>query len=86
MGIRPEDIHDEESFIEMSPDSKFETEIKIYELLGAEVHLHFDIEGFECAAKVNARTDARVGDKVTMAMDINKIHIFDKDTEEVIAN
>ena len=86
MGIRPEDIHDEESFIEMSPDSKFETKIKIYELLGAEVHLHFDIEGFECAAKVNARTDARVGDKVTMAMDVNKIHIFDKDTEEVITN
>ena len=86
MGIRPEDIHDEESFIEMSPDSKFETKIKIYELLGAEVHLHFDIEGFECAAKVNARTDARVGDEVTMAMDVNKIHIFDKDTEEVITN
>ena len=47
---------------------------------------HLDIEGFECAAKVNARTDARVGDEVTMAMDVNKIHIFDKDTEEVITN
>ncbi len=43
MGIRPEDVHDEESFIEMSPDSAFKTTIRIYELLGAEVYLYFDL-------------------------------------------
>lgn len=86
MGIRPEDIHDEESFIEMSADSSFKTTIKIYELLGAEVYLYFDLEGFECTARVNARTTARPGDEVTMAMDLTKLHIFDKDTERVITN
>ncbi len=86
MGIRPEDIHDEESFIEMSKDSTFETTVKIYELLGSEVHLHFDLEGFECTAKVNARTTARVGDEIKLAMDLTKLHLFDKDTEQVIMN
>ena len=86
MGIRPEDIHDEESFIKMSPESTFNTTIRIYELLGAEVYLYFDIEGFECTAKVNARTTVRPGDEVTMAMDLTKLHIFDKDTEKVITN
>ena len=86
MGIRPEDIHDEESFIEMSPDSAFKTTIRIYELLGAEVYLYFDLEGFDCTARVNARTTARPGDEVVMAMDLTKLHIFDKDTEKVITN
>ena len=86
MGIRPEDIHDEESFIEMSPESSFKTTIKIYELLGAEVYLYFDVEGTECTARVNSRTTVRPGDEVTMAMDLTKLHIFDKDTEEVITN
>ena len=86
MGIRPEDIHDEESFIELSPESSFKTTIKIYELLGAEVYLYFDVEGTECTARVNSRTTVRPGDEVTMAMDLTKLHIFDKDTEEVITN
>ena len=86
MGIRPEDIHDEESFIEMSPESVFTTTIRLYELLGAEVYLYFDVEGFDCTARVNARTTARPGDEVVMAMDLTKLHIFDKDTEKVITN
>ena len=86
MGIRPEDIHDEESFIASSPDSVFTSTIRIYELLGAEVYLYFDVEGFDCTARVNARTEARPGDEVKFAMDLTKLHIFDKDTEKVITN
>lgn len=86
MGIRPEDIHIEESFIANSPDSAFKTTIRIYELLGAEVYLYFDVEGFDCTARVNSNTEARPGDEVTFAMDLSKLHIFDKDTEKVITN
>ncbi len=86
IGIRPEDIHDEEAFIESSQDSKFDTTIKQYEMLGAEVYLYFDVEGFACTARVNPRTTVRTGDPVTMAMDLTKLHIFDKETEEVIVN
>ena len=86
MGIRPEDIHDQEIFINSSQDSKFEATIKIYELLGAEVYLYFDVEGTQCTARVNPRTTARVGDTVTFAMDLTRLHIFDKDTQVAIAN
>ena len=58
----------------------------IQQLLGAEVYLYFDVEGFDCTARVNARTEARVGDEVKFAMDLSKLHIFDKDTEKVITN
>lgn len=85
-GIRPEDIHDEELFISSSPDSVFEATIKVYELLGAEVNLHFDIDKITATAKVNPRTTARPGDKIKFAMDLSKLHVFDKDTEQIITH
>ena len=86
MGIRPEDIHDEEIFIASARDSKFTTSISNYEMLGAEVFLYFPIAGRICTARVNPRTQARQGDVVTLAMDLTKLHIFDKETDQVITN
>ena len=86
MGIRPEDVHIEESFIANSPDSAFKTTIRIYELLGAEVYLYFDLAEFPLTARVDSRTTARPGDTVKFAFDVEKIHIFDKETEQVITN
>ena len=86
MGIRPEDIHDDEIMISSQPDAVIETTIRLYELLGAEVYLYFDLGAFPCTARVNPRTTARVGDKIKFAFDLTKLHIFDKETEKVIAN
>lgn len=85
-GIRPEDVYDSEMFIETSPQSVFEATIKVYELLGAEVYLYFDLENFPMTARVDPRTTARPGDVVKFAIDVEKIHVFDKETEQVITN
>ena len=86
LGIRPEDLHDEESFLAMSPKSVIEATIRVYELLGAEVYLYFDVDDANFTARVNPRTTARVGDTVKLALDLSKIHIFDKETEKVVCN
>ena len=85
-GIRPEDIHDDEMFISTTPDSVIEADIRVYEMLGAEVFLYFDIAEANFTARVNPRTTARPGDTVKFALDLSKIHIFDKETEQVILN
>jgi multiple sugar transport system ATP-binding protein len=85
-GIRPEDIKDDEEFIEAHADGKFQTVVKVYELLGAEVNLHYDINGQTCTAKVNPRTTARVKDTITLAMAVERIHVFDKETEQIITH
>ena len=85
-GVRPEDIYDSEMMIEASPSSVFESTIKVYELLGAEVYLYFDLEEFPMTARVDPRTTARPGDKCKFAIDVEKIHIFDKETEQVVTN
>ena len=86
MGIRPEDVHDSQMFIESSPETVVESTIRVYELLGAEVFLYFDVEGFPMTARVDPRTTARTGDKVRFALDAEKIQVFDKETELTITN
>ena len=85
-GIRPEDIYDSQMMVEAKSDSTFETTIRVYELLGAEVFLYADLAEFPITARVDPRTTARPGDKVKFAIDIEKIHVFDKETEKIITN
>ena len=86
LGIRPEDIKDEEMFISNSPDTTIEVTVRVYELLGAEVYLYLDVDDFEITARVNPRTTARPGDVIKVALDISKMHLFDKETEQVITH
>ena len=86
VGIRPEDVKDDPEFIAAHADSKFVSTIRVYELLGAEVNLHYEIGDVTCTAKVNPRTTARPVDEVTLAMDVTRLHVFDKETENVITH
>ena len=86
VGIRPEDVHDDPDFIAANPGSVITSKIKVYELLGAEVFLYFDVEGTQMTARVNPRTELRTGDDQRIALDMNRIHIFDKETELTITN
>ena len=86
LGIRPEDVKDEETFISKSPESVIDATVKVYELLGAEVFLYFDVDQFSITARVNPRTTARPGDTIRIALDLSKMHIFDKETEQCIVH
>lgn len=86
LGIRPEDIHAEEIFLNSSEESIVQAYVEVTELLGAEVNLYLLIAGQNATAKVNARYDAKVGDTIKVGFDVNRIHIFDKATELAIVN
>jgi multiple sugar transport system ATP-binding protein len=86
LGIRPEDVHDDEIYISQYPNATIEAPIKVYELLGAEVFLYFDYDNTQMTARVNPRTTARTGDTVKFALDMEKSHFFDKETELKIVN
>jgi multiple sugar transport system ATP-binding protein len=86
LGIRPEDVKDEEMFISQSPESVVDVTVRVYELLGAEVFLYLDVDQYEITARVNPRTTARPGDQIRVAFDLSKMHIFDKESEQVITH
>ena len=77
--------YDSEEYVS-SAQCVFDSTIKVYELLGAEVYLYFDLAEFPITARVDSRTTARPGDAVKFAFDVDKIHVFDKETEQVITN
>ena len=86
LGIRPEDIHDSQMFIEASPSAPMNSVVKVYELLGAEVFLYFDVNGTQVTARVDPRTNSKTGDTIKFAFDMEKSHFFDKETELTICN
>lgn len=83
-GIRPEDIHSEEAFLETWPNSIVESTVVVSELLGSTIQLYQKVDGTEFVAIVNARDYHTPGDKVKMGFDVNKAHFFDKDTTNAI--
>ena len=84
LGIRPENVYDSKLYQLDDYDNTIEAEIKVYELLGAEIFLYFDVEGKQMIARVNPNTALTKGDVAKFALDMNKAHLFDKETEQVI--
>lgn len=82
LGIRPEDIHQEPVFLEASPNSLVNAHIDVAENLGHEMFLYLTGIGKETViARVDGRAGLKEGTNVKFALDMNKVHIFDKETE-----
>ena len=86
MGIRPENIHDEEMFISSAKTGIIDADVEITEMMGAEVYLYLNCQGIPLTARVDPRSTARPQDTIKVALDPNKVHIFDKETEKTIVN
>ncbi len=86
MGIRPENIHDEDMFMSQFPDSQVSTQIDVVEMMGSETYLYMTCEGRPFTARVSPRSTAKSGDVIKVAFDSKKIHLFDKETEMTITN
>ena len=88
MGIRPENIHDQDVFIQNSPNSTLNCSVEVTELMGSETYLYLSTTGKEgnFVARVNPRTTSTTGQNVQVAFDVNHLHFFDKETEVTLLN
>ena len=85
LGIRPENITDDPAAL-ATADVVYESTVNVYELLGAEVFLYFEVDGKNVTARVKPTTTARAGSVVQFSFDTSKMHVFDKETEKTIFN
>ena len=85
-GIRPECILDQESAIAANPESTIETFVDVTELMGAEIYLYLQTGETHLTARVSSRSTSRAGDTIKVALDVTRMHIFDKDTERCIVH
>ena len=95
LGVRPEDIHQDQMFIANSPDTVVKARIEVIEKLGAETQIYceLDHEGKETSvidnstqmiAKISSRAVVNLKDIVDLAFDANHIHLFDGETEATL--
>ena len=85
-GIRPEDVHTEEVFLESFPEQVVEAKVIVSELLGAETQLYCKVGNTELVSKVDARDFTKPGAKVRMGFEMNKSHFFDPETQKAVEN
>ena len=86
LGIRPECIHDEEMFLSAAKTGIIKATVEVTEMMGAETYLYLTCEGIPLTARVSPRSTARPQDEIQVALDPNRIHIFDKETEKSLVN
>ncbi len=86
MGVRPEDIKDDEDTLAKYAGSHLDTTVEVSELMGSEIYLYLEYKGQKLTARVAPTSKARNGSKVPVAFDPHKIHLFDKESELTILN
>lgn len=78
VGIRPEDITNDEDFVKKNADKLITAKVEVNEMMGSETYLYLDYAGEKITARVqNARTET---DLSVLAVKTDKIHLFDPNT------
>ena len=92
LGVRPEDIHQDQMFISNSPETVISARVEVIEKLGAETQIYceLDHEGKESSvidnstqmiAKISSRAVVSLKEVIELAFDAHHIHLFDSVTE-----
>jgi multiple sugar transport system ATP-binding protein len=83
-GIRPEHLHAPEFAPPGTIGARMKGTVEVIELLGHELHLYLNSGKNNFVATVDIRLLVDVGNTIDLEMDMNNMHLFDKNTELAI--
>jgi multiple sugar transport system ATP-binding protein len=83
-GIRPENVHDHDFVPTGIRTASLKVDVDVTELMGNEVFLHTLAGEARLLARVDPRTTARPGESFELAVDLERMHVFDPGTEEAL--
>jgi len=81
VGMRPEHFEDA-SLAENGAGVRFRVTPSVVESLGSEQFAHFDADGTEVVARVDAASRARPGEPLELVLDADQVQVFDPDSEQ----
>ncbi len=95
LGVRPEDIHQDQMFISSSPETVVKARIDVIEKLGAETQIYCELDhegktasiidnSTQMIAKISSRAVVTLNDVIELAFDAHHLHLFDGETEASI--
>ncbi len=88
LGVRPEDIHQDQMFLSNSPDTIVKARIEVIEKLGAETQIYCELDheakessvidnSTQMIAKISSRAVVSLKEVIDLAFDAHHIHLFD---------
>jgi multiple sugar transport system ATP-binding protein len=84
LGIRPENIH---GLPYVPPDinsAPLTAKVEVVELLGHELHMFMSSGQNSFVSIVDTRLAPAIGDDLDLVVDVDRLHLFDRDTEQAI--
>ena len=85
VGIRPEDILDRRTITNGIGEGKVATStIEVVEPMGSEVLLYLSTGKNTLVARVEPQSEAKVNQEIELVFNMDKIHLFDKESLERI--
>jgi multiple sugar transport system ATP-binding protein len=85
LGIRPEDIHDPQFLPPNIEAADVNAKVDVTELMGNEILLYLLSGKNTFVARVDPRSNARVGDTAKVVFNVQKLHVFDAENEMALA-
>ncbi len=85
-GIRPEDIYDKQlaGLVQPTPGNTVTVDVDVVEPLGNDVEMYLKAGDVSLIAMIDSASQAKIGDRIEVVFDLEKSHLFDKDTEQAL--
>jgi multiple sugar transport system ATP-binding protein len=83
-GVRPEDIYDKPSFPGKVEENILSSVVEVVEPMGSEIYLYLNTGKNSFVARIEAYVRAKVQEKIELVLNMEKTHVFDKETEKTI--
>ncbi|OJV66802.1 MAG: sugar ABC transporter ATP-binding protein [Clostridiales bacterium 38-18] len=78
VGVRPEDIKI------VGANEGLNVKVEVTELLGSDLNVYFSFKGRQYIAKADAHVELQFNQIISVAFDMDKLHLFDKESEKSI--
>ena len=85
-GVRPEDIYDKQiiGLVKSTPGNTITVDVDVIEPLGNDVEMYLKAGELSLIAMIDSASQAKIGDKIEVILDMEKTHLFDKETEQAL--
>jgi multiple sugar transport system ATP-binding protein len=86
LGLRPDDIYDKSlpMPVAATPDNTVTMTVDVTEPMGAQVHAYLTAGQHSLVASLKSDTRAKDGQPLEVVVDVERAHVFDKQTEQAV--
>jgi multiple sugar transport system ATP-binding protein len=77
MGVRPEAVHDARFKRQDDPSTEVAASVDVVEPMGRDVYMYLTAGTTPFVARLDDRTDAAPGERIKVAFDTERLHLFD---------